>query len=158
MVFDGTWKIDRNENYDKFMEKMGKCFIFSGSLFCFPQAFLYPLCTPGLRQGPCCGTRAQAVCWGAVGKPPPPCSHQEEKRPRRSPRSSGDPGGQAEPPSGKAGRCFWLESKERRCVTVTPDSRRLDSRGWKGKDHVMKGGKASCRKPQCCIRRRSSLL
>ncbi|XP_024424344.1 fatty acid-binding protein, intestinal [Desmodus rotundus] len=23
MVFDGTWKIDRNENYDKFMEKMG---------------------------------------------------------------------------------------------------------------------------------------
>ncbi|ELW62617.1 fatty acid-binding protein, intestinal [Tupaia chinensis] len=23
MAFDGTWKIDRNENYDKFMEKMG---------------------------------------------------------------------------------------------------------------------------------------
>ncbi|XP_001363310.1 fatty acid-binding protein, intestinal [Monodelphis domestica] len=23
MAFDGTWKVDRNENYDKFMEKMG---------------------------------------------------------------------------------------------------------------------------------------
>ncbi|XP_047607657.1 fatty acid-binding protein, intestinal [Phacochoerus africanus] len=23
MAFDGAWKIDRNENYDKFMEKMG---------------------------------------------------------------------------------------------------------------------------------------
>ncbi|XP_034886242.1 fatty acid-binding protein, intestinal [Mirounga angustirostris] len=23
MAFDGTWKIDRNANYDKFMEKMG---------------------------------------------------------------------------------------------------------------------------------------
>ncbi|KAJ8382881.1 hypothetical protein SKAU_G00036590 [Synaphobranchus kaupii] len=23
MTFNGTWKIDRNENYDKFMEKMG---------------------------------------------------------------------------------------------------------------------------------------
>ncbi|XP_034527190.1 fatty acid-binding protein, intestinal [Ailuropoda melanoleuca] len=23
MAFDGTWKTDRNENYDKFMEKMG---------------------------------------------------------------------------------------------------------------------------------------
>ncbi|XP_027453317.1 fatty acid-binding protein, intestinal [Zalophus californianus] len=23
MALDGTWKIDRNENYDKFMEKMG---------------------------------------------------------------------------------------------------------------------------------------
>ncbi|XP_045687260.1 fatty acid-binding protein, intestinal [Phyllostomus hastatus] len=23
MAFDGTWKIDQNENYDKFMEKMG---------------------------------------------------------------------------------------------------------------------------------------
>ncbi|XP_060950283.1 fatty acid-binding protein, intestinal [Limanda limanda] len=23
MTFDGTWKIDRNDNYDKFMEKMG---------------------------------------------------------------------------------------------------------------------------------------
>uniref|UniRef100_A0A8C6DY16 Fatty acid binding protein 2 n=1 Tax=Moschus moschiferus TaxID=68415 RepID=A0A8C6DY16_MOSMO len=23
MVFDGTWKVDRNENYEKFMEKMG---------------------------------------------------------------------------------------------------------------------------------------
>ncbi|KAM9450239.1 fatty acid-binding protein, intestinal-like [Clarias gariepinus] len=23
MAFDGSWKIDRNENYDKFMEKMG---------------------------------------------------------------------------------------------------------------------------------------
>ncbi|KAF4071417.1 hypothetical protein AMELA_G00272850 [Ameiurus melas] len=23
MAFDGTWKIDRNEHYDKFMEKMG---------------------------------------------------------------------------------------------------------------------------------------
>uniref|UniRef100_A0A8D2CZL6 Fatty acid binding protein 2 n=1 Tax=Sciurus vulgaris TaxID=55149 RepID=A0A8D2CZL6_SCIVU len=23
MAFDGTWKVDRSENYDKFMEKMG---------------------------------------------------------------------------------------------------------------------------------------
>ncbi|XP_076866718.1 fatty acid-binding protein, intestinal-like [Brachyhypopomus gauderio] len=23
MAFDGTWKVDRNENYDKFMEQMG---------------------------------------------------------------------------------------------------------------------------------------
>uniref|UniRef100_A0A0A0MY01 Fatty acid binding protein 2 n=1 Tax=Rattus norvegicus TaxID=10116 RepID=A0A0A0MY01_RAT len=23
MAFDGTWKVDRNENYEKFMEKMG---------------------------------------------------------------------------------------------------------------------------------------
>ncbi|XP_021516745.1 fatty acid-binding protein, intestinal [Meriones unguiculatus] len=23
MAFDGTWKVDRNDNYDKFMEKMG---------------------------------------------------------------------------------------------------------------------------------------
>ncbi|XP_067873452.1 fatty acid-binding protein, intestinal [Heterodontus francisci] len=23
MVFNGTWKVDRSENYDKFMEKMG---------------------------------------------------------------------------------------------------------------------------------------
>ncbi|XP_006874646.1 PREDICTED: fatty acid-binding protein, intestinal [Chrysochloris asiatica] len=23
MAFDGTWKVDRNENYDKFMEKLG---------------------------------------------------------------------------------------------------------------------------------------
>ncbi|NXQ23113.1 FABPI protein, partial [Peucedramus taeniatus] len=23
MAFDGTWKVDRNENYDKFMEAMG---------------------------------------------------------------------------------------------------------------------------------------
>ncbi|XP_074128951.1 fatty acid-binding protein, intestinal isoform X2 [Sminthopsis crassicaudata] len=23
MAFDGTWKVDRNENYDQFMEKMG---------------------------------------------------------------------------------------------------------------------------------------
>ncbi|KAM5159423.1 fatty acid-binding protein, intestinal [Callospermophilus lateralis] len=23
MAFDGTWKVNRNENYDKFMEKMG---------------------------------------------------------------------------------------------------------------------------------------
>ncbi|XP_040042576.2 fatty acid-binding protein, intestinal [Gasterosteus aculeatus] len=23
MTFDGTWKIDRNDNYDKFMEQMG---------------------------------------------------------------------------------------------------------------------------------------
>ncbi|XP_062244124.1 fatty acid-binding protein, intestinal [Platichthys flesus] len=23
MTFDGSWKIDRNDNYDKFMEKMG---------------------------------------------------------------------------------------------------------------------------------------
>ncbi|XP_040607855.1 fatty acid-binding protein, intestinal [Mesocricetus auratus] len=23
MAFDGTWKVDRNENYDTFMEKMG---------------------------------------------------------------------------------------------------------------------------------------
>ncbi|EHB18681.1 Fatty acid-binding protein, intestinal [Heterocephalus glaber] len=23
MAFNGTWKVDRNENYDKFMEKMG---------------------------------------------------------------------------------------------------------------------------------------
>jgi hypothetical protein len=27
MAFDGTWKVDRSENYDKFMEKMGKNFI-----------------------------------------------------------------------------------------------------------------------------------
>lgn len=24
MTFDGTWKIDRNENYEKFMEQMGE--------------------------------------------------------------------------------------------------------------------------------------
>ena len=23
MAFDGTWKVDRSENYDKFMEQMG---------------------------------------------------------------------------------------------------------------------------------------
>ncbi|VTJ80324.1 Hypothetical predicted protein, partial [Marmota monax] len=23
MAFDGTWKVNRNENYDEFMEKMG---------------------------------------------------------------------------------------------------------------------------------------
>lgn len=33
MAFDGAWKIDRNENYDKFMEKMGKGLILSGSFF-----------------------------------------------------------------------------------------------------------------------------
>lgn len=25
MAFNGTWKADRNENYDKFMEQMGEC-------------------------------------------------------------------------------------------------------------------------------------
>ncbi|KAG7225138.1 hypothetical protein INR49_014805 [Caranx melampygus] len=25
MTFNGTWKVDRSENYDKFMEKMGEC-------------------------------------------------------------------------------------------------------------------------------------
>lgn len=24
MAFNGTWKVDRNENYDKFMEQMGE--------------------------------------------------------------------------------------------------------------------------------------
>lgn len=24
MTFDGNWKIDRSENYEKFMEKMGE--------------------------------------------------------------------------------------------------------------------------------------
>lgn len=24
MAFDGTWKVDRNENYEKFMEALGK--------------------------------------------------------------------------------------------------------------------------------------
>lgn len=27
MAFDGTWKVDRNENYEKFMEVMGKSYI-----------------------------------------------------------------------------------------------------------------------------------
>lgn len=26
MAFNGTWKIDRNENYEKFMEAMGKAY------------------------------------------------------------------------------------------------------------------------------------
>lgn len=25
MAFNGTWKVDRNDNYDKFMEQMGEC-------------------------------------------------------------------------------------------------------------------------------------
>lgn len=25
MAFNGTWKVDRSENYDKFMEQMGEC-------------------------------------------------------------------------------------------------------------------------------------
>lgn len=25
MTFNGTWKVDRNDNYDKFMEQMGEC-------------------------------------------------------------------------------------------------------------------------------------
>lgn len=25
MTFNGTWKVDRSENYDKFMEQMGEC-------------------------------------------------------------------------------------------------------------------------------------
>lgn len=25
MAFDGTWKVDHNDNYDKFMEQMGEC-------------------------------------------------------------------------------------------------------------------------------------
>lgn len=24
MTFDGTWKVDRNDNYEKFMEQMGE--------------------------------------------------------------------------------------------------------------------------------------
>lgn len=27
MAFDGTWKVDRSENYEKFMEVMGKSYI-----------------------------------------------------------------------------------------------------------------------------------
>lgn len=26
MTFNGTWKVDRNDNYDKFMEQMGEWF------------------------------------------------------------------------------------------------------------------------------------
>lgn len=36
MAFDGTWKVERSENYDKFMEKMGKGLPRSRFL-CFPQ-------------------------------------------------------------------------------------------------------------------------
>lgn len=25
MAFNGSWKVDRSENYDKFMEQMGEC-------------------------------------------------------------------------------------------------------------------------------------
>jgi len=29
MAFNGTWKIDRNENYEQFMEAMGKSYFFN---------------------------------------------------------------------------------------------------------------------------------
>lgn len=42
MTFDGTWKIDRNDNYEKFMEKMGewcqnadKCLFYARNMWSF---------------------------------------------------------------------------------------------------------------------------
>lgn len=37
MTFNGTWKIDRNDNYEKFMEQMGECRRLS---FCLASLFV----------------------------------------------------------------------------------------------------------------------
>lgn len=55
MAFDGMWKVDRSENYDKFMEKMGKGSASRGCCFCF--CFLPPW---KLRRGSCESSEGQA--------------------------------------------------------------------------------------------------
>lgn len=54
MAFDGTWKIDRNENYDKFMEKMGKGLFLQWLVILFlTDIFLIPSKPQGLGNGSC---------------------------------------------------------------------------------------------------------
>ncbi|KAJ3584930.1 hypothetical protein NHX12_013653 [Muraenolepis orangiensis] len=43
MAFNGGWKADRNENYDKFMEQMGTCVCVCVS-FILNVCYLYIVC------------------------------------------------------------------------------------------------------------------
>lgn len=137
MAFNGTWKIDRNENYDKFMEKMGERFFSSGSLFCFSWRLPNPLSVRGCT---------------AAGKPrqgPGSCRETASSlRPPGRGKTAGVPPGSRSPPrasgaaSGKTGTVSGWE------VTKGGVKRELQTgEGWalqrarKSQDRVVQRGK-----------------